>query len=110
MRLATLGLATLGLALLAGLPALAAPGDEACQRELFMADAGVAGSYRALELAGSKPEEQCAGWRRQVEALDKAGAAYGRCAVGSLKARKTAEFKSTAADLRRLVSERCKGK
>ena len=90
-------------------PALAAPGDEACKRELFMADAAVSGSYRNMETGGAKPEEQCAAWRRHVEAMRRASGAYGRCAIGPVKA-KTAEFNSTAADFQRLIGERCKGK
>ena len=91
-------------------PALAAPGDELCKRDLFMADATVTGSYRALELGGTKPEEQCAAWRRHVEALRKANAAYGRCAVGPAKAAKTSELGGSIADFQRLIGERCKGK
>ena len=94
---------------LAAAPALAAPGDEACKRELFMADAAVSGSYRNMEMGGAKPEEQCAAWRRHVEAMRRASGAYGRCAVGHAKA-KTAEFDGTAADFQRLIGERCKGK
>jgi hypothetical protein len=90
-------------------PALAAPGDESCKRELFMADAAVSGSYRNMEMGGGKPEEQCAAWRRHVEAMRRASGAYGRCAVGPAKAR-TAEFNGTAADFQRLIGERCKGK
>ena len=56
-------------ALLAAAPALAVPGDEACKRELFMADAAVSGSYRNMEMGGAKPEEQCAAWRRHGEAM-----------------------------------------
>ena len=95
--------------ILAG-PALAAPGDELCKRDLFMADAGISGSYRSLEMGGSKPEEQCAAWRRHVEALKKSSAAYARCAEGAVKARKTAELNSSAADFQRLIGERCKGR
>ncbi|HEX8164824.1 MAG TPA: hypothetical protein VF601_03440 [Beijerinckiaceae bacterium] len=94
---------------LAAAPALATPGDEACKRDLFMADAAISGSYRNLEMGGAKPEEQCAAWRRHVEALRRASAAYGRCAVGPARA-KTAEFDGSAADFRRLIGERCKGK
>ena len=90
-------------------PALAASGDEACRRELFMADAAVSGSYRNMEMGGAKPEEQCAAWRRHVEAMRRASVAYARCAVGPAKAR-TAEFDGSAADFRRLIGERCKGK
>ena len=99
------------LALAAGAvpPAGAAPGDELCKRDLFMADAGVTGSYRNMELGGTKPEEQCAAWRRHVDALRKASATYARCAIGPAKA-KTAEFNGTAADFQRLIGERCKGK
>ena len=88
--------------------ALAAPGDEACKRDLFMADAAIPGSYRNMER--SKPEERCAAWRRHVEALHKASAIYGRCAVGPVKAAKTSEFNGSAADFERLIGERCKGK
>jgi hypothetical protein len=90
--------------------ALAAPGDELCKRDLFMADAGISGSYRSLEMGGSKPEEQCAAWRRHVEALKKSSATYARCAEGAVKARKTAELNASAADFQRLIGERCKGK
>jgi hypothetical protein len=95
--------------MLAG-PALAAPGDELCKRDLFMADAAISGSYRSLEMGGAKPEEQCAAWRRHVEALKKASAAYGRCAEGAVKARKTAELNGSATDFQRLIGERCKGR
>lgn len=98
------------LGLIAALPARAAPGDEGCKRDLFMADAGVTASYRNMELGGSKPEEQCAAWRRQVEALKRASAVYGRCADGRARAAKTAELDGSAGDLRRLVAERCRGK
>jgi hypothetical protein len=94
---------------LAAVPARAAPGDEACKRELFMADAAVSGSYRNMEMGGTKPQEQCAAWRRHVEAMRTASAAYTRCAVGPAKA-KTAEFNSSATDFQRLIGERCKGK
>lgn len=97
-------------ALAASAPALAAPGDELCKRDLFMADAGVTASYRAMDLGGTTPEQQCAAWRRQVEALRKAGAAYGRCAEGRVRSEKTAELNGAAADLQRLVAERCKGR
>ena len=95
---------------LAAVPAHAAPGDELCKRDLFMADAGMTGSLRAMEFGGSKPEEQCAAWRRHLEALRKASAAYGRCAEGAVKARKVAELNGNAADFQRLIGERCKGK
>ena len=91
-------------------PAFAAPGDEACKRDLFMADAAISGSYRNMEIGGTKPEEQCAAWRRHVDALRRASAAYGRCAVGSVKATKTGEFNGSLADFQRLIGERCKGK
>ena len=91
-------------------PAFAAPGDEACKRDLFMADAAISGSYRNMEIGGTKPEEQCAAWRRHVEALRRASAAYGRCAVGPAKAAKTSEFNGNVADFQRLIGERCKGK
>lgn len=94
----------------AAAPALAAPGDELCKRDLFMADAGVTASYRAMELGGTTPQEQCAAWRRQVDALRKASAAYGRCAEGRVRADKTAALNGSAADLQRLVGERCKAK
>src|SRR3954471_2018204 len=97
------------LLILAG-RALAAPGDELCKRDLFMADAGISGSYRSLEMGGTKPEEQCAAWRRHVEALKKSSAAYGRCAEGAVKARKTAELNGSVADFQRLIGERCKGR
>jgi hypothetical protein len=102
----------LGFALvfITGAPALAAPRDEACKRDLFMADAGVTGSYRNMEAGGSKPDEQCAAWRRHVEALRRASAAYGRCAVGAVKAAKTSELDGSIADFQRLIGERCKGK
>ena len=90
--------------------ALAPPGDEACKRDLFTADAAISGSYRNMEIGGSKPEERCAAWRRHVEALHKASATYGRCAVGPAKAAKTSEFNGSAADFERLIGERCKGK
>jgi hypothetical protein len=63
-----------------------------------------------MEIGGVKPEEQCAAWRRHVEALRRASAAYGRCAVGPMKANKTAEFNGSAADLQRLIGERCRGR
>jgi hypothetical protein len=91
-------------------PALAAPGDDLCKRDLFMADATISGSYRSLEMGGAKPEEQCAAWRRHVEALRKASAAYGRCAVGPAKAAKTSELNGSIGDFQRLIGERCKGK
>ena len=96
--------------LLVSAPVLAAPGDEACKRDLFMADAAISGSYRSLEMGGAKPEEQCAAWRRHVEALKKASAAYGRCGEGAVKARKTAELNGSATDFQRLIGERCKGR
>ena len=102
-------LRTAAALILAAAPALAAPGDEACKRDLFMADAAVSSSYRTMEMGGTKPEEQCAAWRRHVEAMRRASGAYGRCAIGPAKA-KTAEFNSTAADFQRLIGERCKGK
>ena len=46
--------AILAASVLAG-PALAAPGDELCKRDLFMADAGISGSYRSLEMGGRSP-------------------------------------------------------
>jgi hypothetical protein len=95
---------------LAAAPALAAPGDEACKRDLFMADAAISGSYRTLEMGGTKPDEQCAAWRRHVEAMRKASAAYGRCAIGSAKVAKTGELAGSMADFQRLIGERCKGK
>jgi hypothetical protein len=95
---------------LAPAPALAAPGDEACKRDLFMADAAISGSYRTLEMGGTKPDEQCAAWRRHVEAMRKASAAYGRCAAGPVKAAKTGELADSIADFQRLIGERCKGK
>jgi hypothetical protein len=94
---------------LATAPALGAPGDEICKRDLFMADAGVTGSLRAMEFGGSKPEEQCAAWQRHLDALRKASAAYGRCAEGATKARKVAELNGSAADFQRLIGERCRG-
>ncbi len=108
MSLLLRALATAALILSA--PALAAPGDELCKRDLFMADAGISGSYRSLEMGGTKPEEQCAAWRRHVEALKKASAAYGRCAEGAVKARKTTELNGSSADFQRLIGERCKGR
>jgi hypothetical protein len=91
-------------------PALAAPGDEGCKRDLFMADAAISGSYRNMEMGGSRPEKQCAAWRRHVEALRRASAAYGRCAAGAAKAAKTGELNGSLADFQRLIGERCKGK
>jgi hypothetical protein len=96
--------------LMVAAPAMAAPGDELCKRDLFMADAGISGSYRSLEMGGTKPEEQCAAWRRHVEALKKASATYNRCAVGAAKAAKTSELNGSAADFQRLIGERCKGR
>jgi hypothetical protein len=90
--------------------ALAAPGDEDCKRDLFMADAAISGSFRTMEMGGTAPQEQCAAWRRHVEALRRASAVYGRCAEGQVKARKTAEFSGHAADFQRLIGERCKGR
>jgi hypothetical protein len=98
------------LPFLAAGPALAAPGDEACKRELFMADAAISSSFRNMELGGAKPEEQCAAWRRHIEALRRANGAYGRCAVGPVKANKTSEFNGSLADFQRLVGERCKAR
>ena len=108
MSLLLRALATAALILSA--PALAAPGDELCKRDLFMADAAISGSYRSLEMGGAKPEEQCAAWRRHVEALKKASATYNRCAVGAAKAAKTSELNGSAADFQRLIGERCKGR
>jgi hypothetical protein len=96
--------------LFAAAPALAAPGDEACKRDLFMADAAISGSYRNMEIGGTKPEEQCAAWRRHVEAMRRASTAYGRCAVGPAKAAKTNELAGSIADFQRLIGERCKAK
>ena len=96
--------------LLVSAPALAAPGDEACKRDLFMADAAISGSFRNMEFSGAKPEQQCPAWRRHVEALRKASATYGRCAVGPVKAGKTSELNGSAADFQRLIGERCKGR
>ena len=104
-------LAALAVALaLAAAPALAAPGDEACKRDLFMADAAISGSYRNMEMGGTKPEEQCAAWRRHVEAMRRASAAYGRCGVGAARTDKPAELAASMADFQRLIGERCKGK
>src|SRR3954469_20003195 len=86
-----------------GSTVLAAPGDDLCKRDLFMADATISGSYRSLEMGGAKPEEQCAAWRRHVEALRKASATYGRCAVGPAKAAKTGELNGSIGDFQRLI-------
>jgi hypothetical protein len=94
----------------AAAPALAAPGDELCKRDLFMADAALTSSYRKMELGGTKPDEQCAAWRAHVEVLKKTGAAYAKCAVGPARAAKTAELGSSASDFQRLIGERCRGK
>ena len=90
-------------------PGSAAPGDEGCQREVFMADAAVTTSYLKMERAGTKPEEQCAVWRGHVDVLRKSSATYGRCAVGAARGKVT-ELNASAADLQRLMAERCKGK
>lgn len=74
-----------------------------------MADAALATSYIKMEGAGSKPEEQCAVWRGHLDVLRKTSATYGRCAVGSARAKVT-ELNGFAADLQRLIGERCKGK
>jgi hypothetical protein len=103
-------LRALAALVIAAAPAVAAPGDEACKRELFMADAAISGSYRNMEMGGSRPEEQCAAWRRHVEALRRASAAYGRCGVGPAKTAKTGEFTASIADFQRLIGERCRGK
>lgn len=89
--------------------ALAAPGDEGCKRELFMTDAALTTSYIKMERVGTKPEEQCGVWRGHVDVLRKASATYGRCAVGEARGKVT-ELNGSAADLQRLIGERCKGK
>jgi hypothetical protein len=91
-------------------PALAAPGDEFCKRDLFMADAALQASFRRLEDVGSKEADRCRVWRQHVDTMRKSGEVFGRCATGAQRSEKLAQLGGSTADFQRLIGERCKGK
>jgi hypothetical protein len=108
MRAARLLLAA-GLSIGSGV-AVAAPGDDLCKRDLFMADAALQASFRRLEDVGSNEADRCRVWRQHVDTMRKASGTFERCATGATRSEKLAQTSGSVADFQRLIGERCKGK